>query len=100
MSRDAQMEAGIADEQRHHDRNNDGNRDAKPRRQAHIIPQENAAIAADSGESAVAERGEAETAHDRPAGINERPNENLDQQVKIVPFRAAEEKADDERQRN
>src|SRR6187397_1007499 len=46
----------------------------------------------------MAERGQAKPPHDRPTGIDERPDENLDQQMQVISLRGAEEESDEERQ--
>ena len=95
---DAQVEARIADQQRDHDRHHDRDRNADPRRDAGVVPQQHHHVGADAGERAVAERGQPEAAHQRPAGVDERPDQDLDQQMQIVFLRRREHEAHRERQ--
>src|SRR5262245_20805076 len=47
----------------------------------------------------MAERGQAEPTHQRPAGIDEGPQQDLDQQVQVIFLRGWKEHTHDQRQR-
>ena len=62
----------------------DAERNAEPGREAVIVPQQRRHIGADAHEGAVAERDEAEAAHQRPGGVDEGPEQDLDQQMQEI----------------
>src|SRR5207247_1261487 len=62
---------------------------AEPGRQAIEIPEQRRRVGADAEEGAMAERDEAEAAHQRPGASDERPDEDLDDDVQHVLPHAA-----------
>jgi hypothetical protein len=84
MPDDAEAEAGIADQHRDDPGEHHGDRDADPGRQAGIVPQQRHRIGANAEKGAMAKRHQPEPAHQRPARIDEAPDQDGDQQMQIV----------------
>jgi hypothetical protein len=93
MAHDFETETRIADDHAQQRRQNDAERDAEPRRHIEIVPQQRRHVGADAHEGAMAERDQPEPPHRRPGGIDEPPQQDLDQQVEKISGR-------DQRQRD
>ncbi len=76
--------AGIGDDERQYPRRHHADGNADPRRHAEMVPQQRGDIGADAHEAAMAERHQAEAAHDRPRGIGERPDQDQHQDVQVI----------------
>ena len=84
MPGDAKAETGIGDHQRQCARRHHADGNADPWRYAEMIPQQRRDIGADAHEAAMAERHQAEAAHDRPRGVGERPDQDQHQDVQVI----------------
>ena len=98
MPGDAEAKTGIGD----HDSAStpaadhaDGNAD--PWRHAEMVPQQRRDIGADAHEAAMAERHQAEAAHDRPRGVGERPDQDQHQDVQMIGIAIDEGQRDQRR---
>src|SRR5262245_60828059 len=87
MADDFETKTRIADDQAEQRRENDADRDTEPRRHIEIVPQQRRHVGADAHEGAVAERDQAEPPHRRPGGIDESPQQDLDQQMEKISGR-------------
>src|SRR5438552_663708 len=81
--------ARVGDDHGEGGREHDGGEGAEPRREAEEVPEQRRRVVAEPEEGAVPERDEAEAAHERPRAADERPDEDLDQDVEDVLAHAA-----------
>src|SRR5207244_11712045 len=81
--------ARVGDDHGEGGREHDGGEGAEPRREAEEVPEHRRRVGAEPEEGAVPERDEAEAAHERPRAADERPDEDLDQDVEDVLAHAA-----------
>src|SRR5215470_9909888 len=86
---DAEAETGDAEHDRDHDRRGHGEHRADPGRERVEVPQQRRRVRAHPEEGAVAERYEAEAAHEGPGLADEGPDEDLDGHVQHVLPHAA-----------
>ena len=84
MPGDAKAEAGIGDDQRKDTRTNQAQGNADPWRDAQMVPEQRGDVSADAHEATMAERDQAEAAHDRPRGVGERPDQDQHQDVQMI----------------
>ncbi|MCX7273094.1 MAG: hypothetical protein NTV19_07875 [Burkholderiales bacterium] len=91
-----EAEARIADHEGHHQRDDERHHRADPGRDAVEIPQQHHGVGADAQEGAVAEAHQTQATHDRPAGVDERPQQGHHHQVQRIVAHAGERH--DERQ--
>jgi hypothetical protein len=94
MAGDAEAEAGIGDDHGERAGADQADRNAEPRRDAEMVPQQRRHIGTDAHEAAMAERHQTEATHHRPRGVGERPDQDQDQDVQMIGI------AMDERQRD
>src|SRR4029453_6477555 len=87
---DLEARAGIGHHEGEEHRDQDGDRRARPRRQPEEVPQEHGGVGAHAEEGAVTEGDEAEASHQGPRIADERPQEDLDDDVPDVLLRHAE----------
>ena len=96
---DAEAEAGVADQHANDRRHEHGDRNAEPWRNTGNVPEHDCNVGPNAGEGAVPQRRQPEAAHQRPAGVDEGPQEDLDQQMQIVLLGRAEKDTHHQRQR-
>src|SRR5262249_21260795 len=89
MTDDPEARARIRHDQGEGRRRRHRHERAEPGRQAIEVPEQRRRVGADAEKRAVAERDEAEAAHQRPGPTDERPDEDLDDHVEHVLPHAA-----------
>jgi hypothetical protein len=100
MPGDPEAKARVTDQHRDDDCERDAERDADPRRHAEVVPQHRDHVGADPHERAVAERDEPEAPHQRPAGVDEAPEQDHDQEVQRVLAEAGDRYRGQDRDRD
>jgi hypothetical protein len=97
---DLEAEARIADDQGHHQRDHQRHHRADPGRNAKEVPQQHHRVGADAKEGPVTEAHQAQAAHDRPAGVDERPQQRHHHQVQRIVADAGERNGERQRQQD
>jgi hypothetical protein len=92
--------AGIGDHEGQDDGDQDGEDDAEPGSHPEEVPEQHGGVGAHAEEGAVAERDEAEAAHQGPGVAHERPQEDLDDDVPDVLLGGPQGQERDQRHRH
>ena len=84
MTDDPQMKARIANDDAKQYGQRYAERNADPGRYTGVVPQQRRHISSHTHERAVAERYKSKASHNRPGGIDEAPQQNLNQQMNDI----------------
>src|SRR3990167_8709932 len=98
MAHDAEAEAGVAQDQREEDGRPHGQRRGEPGGDAPEVPEERRRVRPHAQKGAVAERDQAEPAHQRPRGAHDAPDQDEDGDVQDVEARRPERQPGEDRQ--